>query len=295
MPGFARRPLAVLVCCLFAGVQSAHAVADIGRTAAATETSAHVAAENAVNGLGLGEVPLNLRQERKCNVLGKARQKVAGPVVGRENPVVLKQDDSYPLFIVANRIEGQNDEVVEAEGDVELRRAGSLLFADKATYRTLEDEVEATGNVRFLQDGAEVSGPHLRMKLAEQIGAMENATYRIVREASSKFYDPTKLVARVASTNLNTSGVPMMLTVADSYGLPTQAPPRQIEVSGQAERIDFEGENHYTLADSSYSTCKPEQTDWYLKTSETRLDFDRKEGEAKNATLWFGGDRKSGV
>src|SRR5574343_93493 len=90
----------------------------------------------------------------------------------------------------------------------------------------------------------------------------------VVREASSKFYDPKKLVARVASTNLNTSGVPMMLTVADSYGLPTQAPPRQIEVSGQAERIDFEGENHYTLADSSYSTCKPEQTDWYLKTSE---------------------------
>jgi LPS-assembly protein len=288
MPGFSRRPLAVFVCCLFAGVQSAHAVADIGRVAAATDTSAHVAAENAANGLGLGEMPLNLRQERKFNVLGKAKQKVAGSVVGLENPVVLKKDDSYPLFIVASRIEGQNDEVVEAEGDVELRRAGSLLFADKATYRTLEDEVEATGNVRFLQDGAEVSGPHLRIKLTEQIGAMENATYSILRDAPSRFYGPKKLVTRVASNNLNTSGVPMMLTVADSYGLPTQAPPRQIEVNGQAERIDFEGENHYTLVDSSYSTCKPEQTDWYLKTSETKLDFDRKEGEAKNATLWFG-------
>src|SRR5574343_1609172 len=146
MPGFARRPLAVLVCCLFAGVQSAHAVADIGRTAAATDTSAHVAADNAANGLCLGEIPLNLRQERKFNVLGKARQKVAGPVVGLENPVVLKKDDSYPLFIVAERIEGQNDEAVEAEGDVELRRAGSLLFADKAIYRSLDYEVEAEGN-----------------------------------------------------------------------------------------------------------------------------------------------------
>jgi LPS-assembly protein len=107
----------------------------------------------------LGRCPLNLRKERKFNVLGaKPRQQVAGPVVGLENPVVLKKDDSYPLFIVADQIEGQNDEVVEAEGDVELRKAGSLLYADKATYRPHEDEVEATGNVRLLQDGAEISG-----------------------------------------------------------------------------------------------------------------------------------------
>lgn len=288
MPGFARRPLAVFVCCLFAGMQTAHAVVDIGRAAASTGGSAHVDAVNAVT--SAADAPLNLRKERKFNVLGKPRQQVAGPVVGLENPVVLKKDDSYPLFIVAGQIEGQNDEVVEAEGDVELRRAGSLLFADKATYRQHEDEVEATGHVRLLQDGAEVSGPHLRMKLSEQIGTMENATYRIVREAPSQFYDPQKAVVKVARSQLSTSGVPMMLSVANSYGLPTQAPPpRQVEVNGQAERIDFEGENHYTLTDSSYSTCKPEQTDWYLKTSETKLDYDRKEGLAKHASLWFGG------
>jgi LPS-assembly protein len=62
-----------------------------------------------------------------------------------------------------------------------------------------------------------------------------------------------------------------------------------VEVSGQAERIDFEGENQYTLTSSSYSTCKPGQTDWYLQTSETHLDFDKNEGTAKNAVMWFEG------
>jgi LPS-assembly protein len=48
MTGFARRPLAVFVCCLFAGMQAAHAVVDIGRAAASTgRCSAHVDAVNA--------------------------------------------------------------------------------------------------------------------------------------------------------------------------------------------------------------------------------------------------------
>ena len=279
MPGFARRPLAVFVCCLFAGVQTAHA----------TDHPAPPETSTGVLRLAASEQPLNLRKERTFNVLGR-KKRVAGPVVGVENPVVLKKDDSYPLFIIADRIEGQTDERVEAEGNVELRRAGSLLFADLLTYRALDDEVEATGSVRLLQEGAEVSGPHLRMRLAEQIGSMENANYRIVRETPSRFYDPKKAVVRVMSSQVNTSGAPMMLTVANSYGLPTQAPPpRQVEVNGQAERIDFEGENQFTLTSSSYSTCKPGQSDWYLQASENHLDYDKKEGTAKNAVVWFGG------
>ena len=101
MPGFSRRPLAVFVCCLFAGVQTAHAVADIGRAAASADSTIQVDAKNAASSLGPGDVPLNLRKERKFNVLGKPKRQVAGPVVGLENPVALKKDDSYPLFIVA--------------------------------------------------------------------------------------------------------------------------------------------------------------------------------------------------
>ncbi len=44
-----------------------------------------------------------------------------------------------------------------------------------------------------------------------------------------------------------------------------------------------------TLFDNTYSTCKPGSADWYLKTSETHLDYDDSVGTAKNATLWFAG------
>ena len=49
-----------------------------------------------------------------------------------------------------------------------------------------------------------------------------------------------------------------------------------------------------TLFDNTYSTCKPGSADWYLKTSETHLDYDDdRVGDAKNATRWFAGRRFS--
>ena len=245
--------------------------------------------------LAANDTPLNLRKERKFNVLKKQKAPAEKPAVpmfvpAEATPVALKQDDSYPLFIIADQIEGQADEVSVAEGNVELRKVDTLVFADQLTYRPLEDEVEATGNVRLLQDGAEISGPHLKMRLSEQIGSAEQVNYHIVREVPSRFYAQQQTVVTVASSNANTSGAPMMLNVANSYGLPTKLPPaRQSEANGYAERMDFEGENQMTLFSNTYSTCKPGSADWYLKSAETHLDYDNSEGRAKNSTLWFQG------
>lgn len=234
-------------------------------------------------------VPVRLRVERKFNVLGKKKKPLA-PDVGVDHPVELKKGDDYPLFVVADQIEGRTDEVTEAVGNVELRKAGSLLYADKVLYRPLEDEIEATGQVRLLQDGAEVKTPHLRMKLSEQIGFAEQAEYRIVREVPSKVYRQQQIVVTAATSNATTAGAPMMLNVPNSYGLPTTLPPRRpSEAAGTAERVDFEGENQITLSDATYSTCKPGQTDWYLQSSEMHLDYDENVGDAKHASVWFGG------
>ena len=292
MPGFARRPLAVFVCCLFAGVQTGHAAADIGHAVEQRGAAPAVVPSAVIQLAAVSDLPLNLRKERKFDVLSKKKQPAepVAPMIAQEKPIELKRDDAYPLFIVADQIEGQADEITQAEGDVELRKVGTLIFADRLTYRPLEDEVEATGSVRMLQDGAEISGPHMRMRLAEQIGSAEEVTYHIVKEVPSRFYAPQQTVVTVASSNGSTSGAPMMLNVSNSYGLPTKLPPpRPSEGNGYAERIEFEGENQMTLFSNTYSTCKPGQADWYLKSSETHLDYDRSEGTAKNATLWFGG------
>jgi len=294
MPGFSRRPLAVFVCCLFAGTQTGYAAIETERATSLAVGSAPQDDAGSPLLLAANDLPLNLRKERKFDILKKKKdpaekaQAAKSPL--EEAPVALKQDDSYPLFIIADQIEGQSDEVTEAEGNVELRKVGNLLYADRLTYRPLEDEVEATGSVRLLQDGSEISAPHLRMKMSEQIGSAEQVTYHIVRDVPSRFYAQQQTVVTVASSNANTSGAPMMLNVANSYGLPTQLPPpRPSEANGYAERIDFEGENQMSLFSNTYSTCKPGSADWYLKTSETHLDYDQGEGTAKDATLWFQG------
>lgn len=277
---------------MFAGMPASHAALDTLHLPMAEDDGSAVAAPVAADPviqLAANDIPVPLRIERKFNVLGK-KPAPLGQGVGIEHPVDLKKDDNYPMFLVADSIEGRAGEVTEAEGNVELRKAGSLLFADKLTYRLLDDEVEATGNVRLLQEGTEVETPHLRMKLAEQIGFAEQADYHIVKDVASKFYRQNQTVVTVASSNAVSTGAPMMLNVPNSYGLPTTSPSRRpSEASGHAERTDFEGENQIRLTDATYSTCKPGQDDWYLQAAEMHLDYDREVGDASHASLWFMG------
>lgn len=273
MNGFARRPLAVFVCCLFAAMPAAYAATD------AADLKSPAA----------DDVPVRLRAERKFNVLSK--QKVPQtPLIGLQAPAAPKNKDAYPLFIIADRLSGRTDELTEAEGTVELRKTGLQVYADSLKYWPLDDELDAVGHVHLVQDGAEVKTPHLRMRLSEQIGFAESPDYYFVKEVQSKFYRPQQTVVTVASSNATTTGAPMMLNVPNSYGLPTRVEERRpSEASGHAERADFEGENKIRLSSATYSTCKPGRDDWYLRASSLLLDYDQDVGDARNASLWFQG------
>ena len=107
---------------------------------------------DAVIELAANDTPVRLRVERKFNVLGKKKAPLL-PGIGVDHPVELKKGDAYPLFIVADNIEGQVDDVTDASGEVVLRKSGTEMFADKVIYWPLEDEVDATGQVRLLQEG----------------------------------------------------------------------------------------------------------------------------------------------
>lgn len=69
------------------------------------------------------------------------------------------------------------------------------------------------------------------------------------------------------------------------------------QAGGDAERVEFLGENHLRAYRTSYTSCTPENTadgrpgepDWALKTSEVDLNFATDEGRAKNAVVWFKG------
>ncbi|WP_298399692.1 LPS-assembly protein LptD [uncultured Azonexus sp.] len=280
MTGFSRRPIAVLVCCLFAGTQGLHA---------ATGATSVIFPMVGSSGRALVDDASSLRLEKRFNLLAKKKSDEKLAAAGTVTSV-LKPADDYPLFLTADRMEGQTDEVAVAEGNVELRKSGMTLMSDRLTYRPLDDEADAVGNVRLRQDGAEIDADHLRMKLSEQIGFADKARYRVVKEVESKLYEQDRSVVAVVSANGVSSGVPMMLNVAEVYGLPTELPgPRQTEASGVAERIEFAGENRMRLSASTYSTCKAPSPDWYVKAERLDLDFDENVGRADNTSLWFQG------
>lgn len=290
MPGFSRRPLAIFVCCLFSLAQVGPAFADLdGQAPAPSEPAVGRQAEDRTP--DVDPASLHLRQERKWGVSTKKKKPLTPlpAALGIETPVAEEKDEPVPSFIMADRIEGAADEIAEADGSVELRKAGMLVFADHMTYRPLDDEVEATGSVRMEQSGAEISAPYLKIRIDEQIGFAENATYHIVRDVKNVFYNDNDVKVSPDGQTNTSSGAPVMLNVPYGYGLPTRAPKkRTAEANGQAGRIDFEGENQIKLSSATYSTCKPGRADWYLESAETHLDYDNNEGTAKNAALWFG-------
>lgn len=172
-------------------------------------------------------------------------------------PLVPGAGGRPPVFFTADKLTGQGENETIAEGAVEVRKEGVTLTADKLTYWQIEDEAEAEGNVKIVRGGDTVTGPKARMKLSESVGWFEQPQYSIKRE------------------NVRRSD-----GLGKGKGAVTNG-------SGHAERIDFEGENQYRLKDATFSTCEAPDPDWYFKAAEMQLDYDREEGEARNAKLYF--------
>ncbi len=84
-----------------------------------------------------------------------------------------------PVFLDADRMSGHQDVEIEAEGEVELRKQGQVMNADRLIYRQADDEVHAIGNVRIEQDKSVVTGPELRMNLESRQGFMLLPSYQL--------------------------------------------------------------------------------------------------------------------
>jgi LPS-assembly protein len=182
-------------------------------------------------------------------------------------PYLRQPGDQLPTFIAADHIAGKTDVEVVAEGNVDMRKRNSILQSDRLTYWQATDEVEAEGNVRLSRDGDRVQGPKMRMKMGESTGFFEQPEYNIRR------------IKTGSAATLWTGTEPRL-----SADLTTGR--------GSATRMEFEGEGKYRLTDATYSTCTPAagtDPDWFARTSDLRLDYDREVGTARNATLYFKG------
>jgi LPS-assembly protein len=151
-----------------------------------------------------------------------------------------------------------------AEGSAELRKIGTVLDADKITYWSLDDEVEAAGNVRLQRNDDVFTGPLLRMKVEESTGFFDHPNYTMPRT--------TKI---------------MPGTMIGQYEIkPVEVP---MTGRGEADRIDFQGENVYRVTNGTYSTCAAGNQDWVAKSSDLTLDYNREVAEGKDGTVLFKG------
>ena len=156
--------------------------------------------------------------------------------------------------ISALRIHGSRSIELVAEGDAELQRDDTVLTADKVTYREPTDEVVAEGNVVLSRGTDTIRGPQATLVVGDQTGRFESPQYQLSRARG-----------------------PVLAGDA----------PRSVSGSGEADVLNLEGENQYSLKNATWTTCSPTDPDWYIKARELELDYDREVGTAHGASIVF--------
>ncbi|MDR2195166.1 MAG: LPS-assembly protein LptD [Gallionellaceae bacterium] len=98
--------------------------------------------------------------------LGRA---LSGPASGNEDA---------PVFLSADKVEGQQDGTIIASGAVELRKNDQLVSADRLVYVPSTQEVTAEGSVLIDLGGSVINSPSLSLNLDTNIGQIPQPVFR---------------------------------------------------------------------------------------------------------------------
>src|SRR5881296_2267742 len=158
---------------------------------------------------------------------------------------------ALPIILDADRIEGVAGKDTTAQGNASLRRGALSIRADSLTYHEGNEEVEASGNVRLQRNGDTLKGPALRYSIRDATGLFEKPDFTFTPRPKTG-----------------------------------QQP---VSARGQAESIEFLGENQYRIKDGFFTSCKPGDEGWLVKADELDLDFTREVGTARGGSVYFEG------
>jgi LPS-assembly protein len=132
-------------------------------------------------------------------------------------------------------------------------------------------EVTARGDAQIQRDDVTIFGDYLRYN--QEFGRVDAEGGVRLRSGADTFSGPSLQYDTLDDTG--TIDHPRFLIE------------RELPARGTAERLEFRGKNQYRLFNVSYTTCKPEQDDWFLEASQIDLDYDRQEGHAEHPRLRF--------
>ena len=129
-----------------------------------------------------------------------------------------------PVLVQAQSLEGQPDLRMQAEGEVEFRRGGLLIRADRVTYEVPEDLARAIGHVVVRRDGAVYRGPELQLRVQRFEGFFLQPEFDLLRLGAGgsadrlDFIDSSRAVATGAlytSCPRQGAGTPAWVLKAD--------------------------------------------------------------------------------
>ncbi|MBL8328873.1 MAG: LPS-assembly protein LptD [Rubrivivax sp.] len=164
---------------------------------------------------------------------------------------------ALPAFVQARRVEVRPGKSLSAEGEVEFRRAGTVLRAERVDYLLPDDAagagapgearegvLQARGDVTILRDGAVYRGPQLQLRLDSFVGWFDRPSFDFT----------------------------------------------QLGAGGSARRVEFLGGSRARALDARYTSCPREgeaEPAWQLITDRVDLDLQANEGIAEGAVLRF--------
>ncbi len=98
-----------------------------------------------------------------------------------ENPMA---PDREPIFLRADKLEGDNQQWIEASGHAELRSRRQTVLADWLRYDIPSDQFWAKGNVILRRGIDRISGPEAKFKRSDETGFFSSPEFHIGENAS---------------------------------------------------------------------------------------------------------------
>ncbi len=192
------------------------------------------------------------------------------------------------------------DRLMHASGHAILQKDGQTIQGDSIDYDLQNDELHVLGNARIVNNSTHVTGPEIRMRLSESLGEMRNASITIDKftNASAEDNQPDHLdtYSQSAITNDKTGNRRANKLYTENSDpnnskLEDDADNQKKSVSsrGDAEMIFFEGPDKKRLKSTRYTTCEAGVDDWYIKSTEMKINNYTQSAEAKNAYIEFKG------
>jgi len=86
-----------------------------------------------------------------------------------------------PVFVSGDRLQGRPDLETVIEGNVELRKAGTVIRADRITYDQPTDRAVASGGVRINRKGDVFEGPLLDLKVDAFEGFFTSPSFHFLK------------------------------------------------------------------------------------------------------------------